>query len=126
VRPWSGKRARDRLPVHQSRRSKACKPSSRSNFSTARIRPRLPLLDQVEERHAGLRVVRCRHHRRDCTRSPALGRSSPRPSPASSAPQRGVQKPPVADIADVELEGILGRGRRLLDVVLVDSAVSCA
>ena len=83
------------------------------------------LLDQVEQRDAGLRVVpRDRHHEAQ-VRTRSGGASRPRrPRPCARASSRssgGVSSAAVADLADVELERILrDRGDRVVRVLLLD------
>ena len=78
--------------------------------------PEVALLDQVEQRHAGLRVVaRDRHHQPQV----ALDQLALRGLVALVLPAGelallgGREQPAVADLADVELQRILGRLGRL-------------
>ena len=71
----------------------------------------VPFLDQIQERHAGLRVVAGdRHHEAEVAldQAPLCGLVPKILAPGELALLGRGQQPAVADLADVELQGIRG------------------
>ena len=116
-----GERARDRLPDPPGRVGRELEAHLVVELLDGADEPEVALLDQVEERHAGLRVVPGdRHHEPEVALDQAaLGGLVAHVLPPGELALLGRgQEPAVADLADVELERVLGGRRRVEHVDL--------
>ena len=121
--PLVGERSRDRLPDPPGSVGRQLVAHRPVELLDGSDQAQIALLDQVEQWHAGLGVVAGdRHHEPEVAFDQlALGGLVTlvlAPGELSLFGRR--QQPAVTDLPNVELEGILGRRRFFLEVVLVD------
>ena len=110
--PLVGERAGDGLPDPPGRVGRELVAHRVVELLDRADQAEVALLDQVEQRHAGLRVVaRDRHHESEVRldQLPLGGLVAEILAAGELALLRRRQEPAVADLADVELERILGR-----------------